>query len=175
MNESGNADIESLIADLNCDDSMKCRIARGALVAVGEEALVPLVKALHSKKRWVRWEAAKALGQIGGPTATQVLVDALRDRMFEIRWLAAEGLIAIGRPALVPLLEALIKNSDAAWMRQGAHHVLHDMDRGELNEVLKPVLTALEGMNPALGVPLAARAALEEIKRAEGLPAKPTS
>ena len=36
---------------------------------MGHKAVPFLVKALGNKKYWVRWEAAKALAQIGDPTA----------------------------------------------------------------------------------------------------------
>jgi HEAT repeat protein len=135
--------IDSLIADLVCDD---------------------VVKALGSKKYWVRWEAAKALTQIGDPTATAALIKALEDKEFDVRWLAAEGLINIGREAVVPLLEALIDNSKSIWMQQGAHHILHDMHRGDLDQVLRPVMSALEDVEPYVEVPVAARKALDKLE-----------
>ncbi len=160
----GNSEtLNSLIADLTCEDVIKCQNARRRLVAMGPEAVPSLVKALRSKKQWVRWEAAKALGNIGGPAATRALVGALKDETFDVRWLAAEGLIAIGRRALVPLLEELVKRPDSLWLQQGAHHVLHDMDRGDLNKALRPIMGALESAEPAIEVPLAAKAALDAV------------
>jgi hypothetical protein len=50
-------------------------------------------------------------------------------------------------------------------MREGIHHVLHDMNKRELGPVLRPVLAALEGSEPTLEVPLAARAALNTLKK----------
>jgi len=74
-----NKNTDSLIADLHCDDTMRCQHARRALVAMGESAVVPLTEALSSEKYWVRWEAAKALGQIGSSTAVESLIKALED------------------------------------------------------------------------------------------------
>jgi HEAT repeat protein len=155
--------IGSLINDLVCDDVITCQKARRQLVAIGHRAVPSLVKALGSKKYWVRWEAAKALTQIGDPTATAALINALEDKEFDVRWLAAEGLINIGREAVVPLLEALIDNSKSIWMQQGAHHILHDMNRGDLNQVLRPVMSALEDVEPSVEVPVAARKALDTL------------
>lgn len=155
--------IDSLIADLVCDDVITCQKARRQLVVMGHKAVPSLVKELGNKKFWVRWEAAKALAQIGDPTATAALIKALEDKEFDVRWLAAEGLINIGRKAVVPLLAALIDRPKSSWLRQGAHHVLHDMDRGELNKVLRPVMSALEDVEPYVEVPVAARKALDMV------------
>jgi hypothetical protein len=153
--------IDSLMGDLVCDDVILCQKARRRLVVMGHRAVPSLVKALGSKKFWVRWEAAKALAQIGDPTATIALIKALEDKEFDVRWLAAEGLINIGRKAVVPLLEALIDNPRSTWLQQGAHHILHDMNRGDLDEVLKPVMNALEDMEAYVEVALSARKALD--------------
>jgi HEAT repeat protein len=155
--------IDSLIADLVCDDVITCQKARRQLVVMGHEVVPFLVKELGNEKYWVRWEAAKALGQIGDPAATAALIKALEDKEFDVRWLAAEGLINIGRKAVVPLLKALIANPKSTWLRQGAHHVLHDMDRGDLNKVLRPVMVALEDVEPYVEVPVAARKALDSL------------
>lgn len=159
--------IGSLISDLGSKDGLVRVRARKSLVAIGGPAVGPLVEALANKKEWVRWEAVKALGQIGDPAATQELVRSLGDKMFDVRWLAAEGLIAIGDRALIPLLWALIEHSDLLWLREGAHHVLHDLSRGDLKEVLQPVLAALEDIQSSLEVPPAAEAALEALTTAQ--------
>ena len=67
---------------------------------------------------------------------------------------------------MVPILTTLIEQADSTWVREGVHHVLHDMNQGNLREILQPVLAALEGNNPALEVPLAAQAALAVLKNA---------
>lgn len=154
-------DTEALVAELACDDVIRCQKARRSLVALGHEAVPPLVEALSSEKKWVRWEAAKALSQIGDPAATEPLVRALNDKEFDVRWLAAEGLITVGKNAVVPLLRALIDNPQSIWLRRGAHHVFHDMDRGDWGEFLKPVMTALEDVQPSLEVPAAAKKAID--------------
>lgn len=162
------ATISALIADLGSKDGLVRLRARVCLVAIGGKAVGSLVEALASKKRWVRWEAAKALGQTGDPAAAQALVRALEDEVFDVRWLAAEGLIAVGDKGLVPLLQALVERSDSMWLREGAHHVLHDISRGELKEIVRPVLAALEDIQPSLEVPFAAKTALNELIGAEG-------
>lgn len=164
-NRAAAPNMDLLIAELTCNDVRKCRRARQALVAIGEKAVEPLIDALAHRKGWVRWEAAKALGQIRGQAATDALVHALDDRNFDVRWLAAEGLISRGREGMIPLLQALIARSDSAWLRDGAHHVFHDLSDECLKKHVRPVLAALEELDPAVEVPLAARTALEALER----------
>jgi HEAT repeat protein len=164
------ATISALVTDLGSKDGLVRVRARLSLVAIGGRTVGHLVKALASKKQWIRWEAAKTLGQIGDPAAAEALVRALEDQMFDVRWLAAEGLVTAGREALVPLLHALLERSDSEWLREGAHHVLHDLVRGgsELRDVLQPVLAALEDIEPSLEVPVAAETALNKLIGGDG-------
>jgi HEAT repeat protein len=163
--QAGVASVTPLINDLTCKDVYKCRRARRALVEMGESAVPYLVDALNKRKGWVRWEAAKALGQIPGAAATAALVAALGDKNFDVRWLAAEGLIFRGREALVPLMQALIEKSDLAWFREGAHHVLFDLSQGNLGDLVKPVQEALENVDSSVEVPFKARALLDTISK----------
>ena len=178
----GLPEINLLIADLvNEDWTVRLR-ARRSLVAIGREAIVPLIEALASRNRWLRWEGAMALRDIGDPMAAPALVIALEDHEFDVRWLAADGLVVMGREALMPLLRALIERPHDVWLMEGAHHVLgHTVGRDirsehhaadhpaqedlELAEMLIPVVDALEGLGPSLEVPLAARAALNRLTR----------
>jgi HEAT repeat protein len=152
--------VKSLIADLASEDGIVRVRARRSLADIGHAAVAPLVEALDSKQDWVRWEAAKTLAQIGDPSATRNLINALSNQRFEIRWLAAEGLIHIGDRAIRPLLKELVKNSDSLFIREGAHHILRDLLATRFREILKPVLHALEDVEPSLEVAVAAKAAL---------------
>ncbi len=160
-NKATKATIKSLIADLASKDGVVRVKARQQLVAYKKRSVALLIRTLSNENDWVRWEAAKALSQIGNPESIQALLEALEDNMFDVRWLAAEGLIRIGRKAVVPSLEALVRHSDSQWLREGIHHVLHDINKGKFSKVLRPVLIALESPDPSLQVTLAARAALE--------------
>ncbi|OGO36300.1 MAG: hypothetical protein A2147_02435 [Chloroflexi bacterium RBG_16_57_8] len=157
--------IRSLIADLASDDGVARVKARRQLVAYKARAVAPLIKALSDEHHWVRWEAAKALSHIGNQGSIQALLEALSDKEFDVRWLAAEGLIRIGRKSIAPLLAALVEHSDSSWLREGIHHALHDMSRGDLGKALRPVLAALEGNEPSLEGPLAARAVLAALTK----------
>jgi HEAT repeat protein len=157
--------IEFAISELASESSFARVDARDHLVSMKEKAVPYLTDALKSKNQWVRWEAAKALSKISDPAASQALIDALEDKMFDVRWIAAEGIIAIGRKALIPLLSALTKSSDSLWLREGAHHVIHDLMREDLKAVFGPVLDAIEKPQGKLAVPLAAEKALDELKK----------
>jgi HEAT repeat protein len=163
--KKGAVAMRSLLTDLGSEDGQVRVRARKSLVAIGGPAVKPLVKALTNKREWCRWEAAKTLGQIGDAGATRALIKALDDKMFDVRWLAAEGLIAIGREALVPLLEALIDHPDSLWLREGVHHVLHDTEKKGLAGIIRPVILALEDVEPSVEAPLAARKAIEALKK----------
>jgi hypothetical protein len=159
-----NKNIKDLINDFTCDDITKCQIARRELVNIGSDAVEVLVKELSNKKHWVRWEAAKALGQIGDEKAVKALVEALEDNEFDVRWLAAEALINIGKSSVTPLLMALKDHGGKSLiLRQGAHHVLHDMDKGNLQEMLKPVMASIEDTAPSVEVPLVAKKVLDAL------------
>ena len=157
--------IQSLIADLASKNGFERMRARRAVVKVGTRAVVPLLEILSGSRGVNRWEAAKALSQIGSPSATEALINALTDRNFDIRWLAAEGLISIGEPALVPLLHELIKNPQAEYLKEGVHHYLHEINNEKLNTVILPVIKALESPEMVLEVPLSAKNALNFLAR----------
>lgn len=159
--------IETLMKDLSHKDAMKCRSAREALVEIGSSAVPHLTKALLTGKNWTRWESAKALGEIGDADAVPALVEALRDKRFDVRWLAAKGLINIGWRSITPLIESLIEHADSVWMRDGSHHVLHDLSHGQFNKPLQPIIKSLEGVEPAVVIPQVGRTVLEELKPIE--------
>ena len=169
--------IETLIKTLSSHKDKARESARHTLVAMGKAAVPSLIEALQSKNTLMKWEAAKALGEIGDPETAPVLVKALEDDEFDVRWLAAEGLIKMNIRGLKPLLEALEHRGDSAFLREGAHHVFHDLAKGGLRKSLVPVLAALEALEPgdaalwaarhelAVEVPLAARKALKMLEK----------
>jgi len=144
--------------------------ARHSLVTKGKAAVPSLVEALKNRDELVRWEAAKALGEIGAPEAAPFLVKALEDEEFDVRWLAAMGLITMNIKGLKPLLHALMEQEDSVWLREGAHHVIHDLNKGELRRYLTPVLRVLEDSKPGAEVPQAAFHALEMLEKEKKIP-----
>ncbi|MGO8990695.1 MAG: HEAT repeat domain-containing protein [bacterium] len=166
MDKDTSSHMKDLIGALSSYNDLSRVEARKALVAMGSQAIPFLAEALKDSNPVRRWEAAKALGEIGDPNAAPILVKALEDERFEVRWLAAKGLIEMNVKSLKPLFEALIQNADSAMLRQGAHHVLHDLAKGELRIYLAPALIALECMDCAVQVPPVASHALNDLAKA---------
>ncbi len=175
--EGDTPSLEALIADLSShNDGVRVK-ARHSLVAMGKIAVAPLIDALKNKNNLMRWEVAKALGEIGDPEAAPVLVNALEDDEFDVRWLAAEGLTKMNINGLRPLLQALEYRGDSVLLREGAHHVFHDLSKGALRKYLAPILAALEALEHGkeapwaashemvVEVPWAARQALELLEK----------
>jgi HEAT repeat protein len=144
--------LEALLAGLHSRDGIVRQKAREALTAMGRPAVHPLIPLLGDPEEDVRWEAAKALSDIGDAGAASALVIALEDGNSGVRWLAAVGLIAVGRDSLVPMLEALRERPDSAWLRDGAHHVLHALAKTELEGLLAPIVAVLESSDPQAGL-----------------------
>jgi len=169
MPEDLNTTIKNLIHALSSYNDMSRVEARKALEAMGKQAVSALVEALRDRKspHLLRWEAAKSLGEIGAQEAAPALVEALEDQEFDVRWLAAKGLIEMNAKALRPLFQALIDRADSILLRQGAHHVLHDLAKGELRIYLAPVLITMEGAEPGVHVPLAASHAQDMLTSAK--------
>jgi len=155
--------ISLLIAKLAARDGLERESARWSLVDIGSPAVAGLIELLEALDEQVRWEAAKALAAMADPAAADALVKTLEDKVFDVRWLAAEGLINLGREGLIPLLKALIERSDSPWLRDAAHHVLHDLAVGELEDLLEPIMDSLEGAEAAIETPLMAKAILDRL------------
>src|SRR5690348_13077149 len=134
-----------LVRGLDGSSAVSSQEARRELVAMGEPVAPLLLEALRSPNAQTRWEAAKGLGELALPATAGGLVDALVDEDGGVRWVASEALIAIGAPALDPLLHALMKHSEDTWLCEGAHHVLTALRAGMVRNIVRPVITALEG------------------------------
>ncbi len=161
MSLNGSKNTEELCAQLS-DLDPRCRHeAREQLVSMGLPVLPVLYQKLSSLDWHVRWEAAKALGEIGEPTAAQTLVELLQDDDTSVRWVAMSSLIYLGRGSLRPVLEALTRDFQSSRLREGAHHVLHTLfNRGKLTGVETEVFRALEGTAPSIQAAWAANKAL---------------
>jgi HEAT repeat protein len=159
--------INNLISDLASDDDSIRKSARFSLVGIGKRAIPHLVEALRERSDLVRWEATKALAEIGDSEVAPALVEALGDEEFGIRWTAAEGLTEMNVKGLRALFLALEQKPDSSLLREGAHHVLHYLARGELKKYLAPVLAALEGPAPIAQTLTAAYRAMEDMQKAK--------
>jgi HEAT repeat protein len=124
-----------------------------------------LIKELSNPDREVRWEVVKALGAINDQNSAQALVEMLMDDDTGVRWAAMEALIRLNQSALPPLIQALVKHFDSARLREGALHVLHNLqDKRMLTRAQVKILEALQGVQPEIGVAWAAERALEEMQ-----------
>jgi len=159
-------EIRKLIEKLKSEDGLERQSARYALEGIGDPAVPYLAELLKDNNTHARWEAVKALDAIRPPSIAPILVETLEDEDPGVRWLASEGLIALESLSIKPLLEALTSDLDSVWLREGAHHVFHELDKKHLLEPpVHKVFKALESAEPAVTVPWAAEKALEELKR----------
>jgi uncharacterized protein (DUF302 family) len=158
--------IQSLVISLSSNDDIVRIHSRNSLVKIGKPAVPQLIEALRHGGHWLRWEAAKTLGEIGDPSAASALVQGLKDEEFDVGWLAAEGLIKVKAGGIEPLLHALMAEADLPRLREGAHHVIRELIKGELKEYLTPVLSAMDEVEPSIQLPWAARMAHEKLTEA---------
>lgn len=165
MTDHPNSHIQALVKQLSAADPLARLSAGDALVEIGAPAVPALMAALDARDGQVRWGAARALGKIAEPASVEALVRTLEDQRHDVRWLAAQALITIGADSIRPLLEALAHSPwDALILRQGAHHVLHELVGTEGNARLAPVIAALEGREAGMTVPVAAFKALSALQ-----------
>jgi HEAT repeat protein len=140
--------------------------ARMEFEKLGREASPWLIKILKEGGDDARWEAAKALITIKDPETGDNLVEALSDEDYEIQWLAAEALIALNKAAIEPLLRGLVERPESESLRNGAHHVLHDLERQRhLRQPVLEVLDDIRTLGPWEHVAVLAREALKTIKK----------
>jgi hypothetical protein len=167
MTENSAQTIKELIMTLASENVLIRKGARQSLVAIGSPAVPTLIEALKQTDDNLRREVVRALSEIEDPHVAPALIKTLEDEEFDIRWRAAEGLIGLGIKGLKLLLQALIEHGDSPLLLEGAHHVIHDMAKGGLRKYLGPVLTSLEGVEPAVKAPVAAFRALDMMREAK--------
>ena len=100
--------IEALIQALDDGSESVQQKVRSALIKIGPPAVEPLIHALESERKRVRWNAALVLrdGKLGDERAVYPLIRALGDET--IRSLSAQVLGRIGDPrAIKPLINVL--------------------------------------------------------------------
>jgi len=161
-----NEPVESLMEHLGDKDGMVRKRARASLVARGAPAVAPLSLAVcQSRQKQVRWEAAKALGELCAVEAIPSLVLALDDSDDDVSWLAAEALEKLGQAAWPALLNALVeRGAENLELRQGAHHALKGQRQAGLNDALKALQQALES-NVGTDTPPAAANLLKRMRQ----------
>ena len=158
--------IPALVDKLSDDDGLVRKRARHTLVLIGSPALPSLLELVESPVKRTRWEAAKALAEIGHPSSVSALVELLQDPESDIRWLGAEGLIRIGSRSLQDVLRLLIERPDSTDVRRAAHHVFRELgsQNSVVEELLAPVMEVLGETDPAGAIPPRAEETLEQLE-----------
>lgn len=158
---------QSLVNLLDSEDEKVRTKARKSLVVIGKQAVSPLSLVLENSKIYkARWEAAKALGEIGDIKSIPVLVKALEDPKTDVAWLAAKALKKFKKAAWPELLRTLKKRgAESVLLRNGAHHIFRNQKMEGFNDLLDALREALEqSANPEATL-LAAFNILERMKK----------
>ncbi len=158
--------IDPFITLLSSTDSKLRRRARKILVSVGRPAVSSLSHVLENSTVYkARWEAAKALGEIGDAKAIPSLVLALEDSHSDVVWLAAEALKKFKKAAWPELLTALVqRGAESVSLRNGAHHVFCKQREDGCNDLLAALKRNLESGAVLERTPIAATALLTRMR-----------
>jgi HEAT repeat protein len=134
---------------------------------MGKRSVAPLSLVLENSKIYkARWEAAKALNEIGDLKSIPTLVKALEDPESDVAWLAAKTLEKFRKAAWYELFHALVKHGSASVLLQhGAHHILRKQKDEKYNDLLDILRSALESVSVPESIPLAAFQILERMKK----------
>jgi hypothetical protein len=159
-----NPSVDEHLKALSSSDAVARQKGREALIKLGEPALAAVVELLKHPQQHVRWEACKTLEGIAHPAAAASLAETLADSDKDVCWVAGEALIALGRDGLEPLLVALMDKDRVPGLQPGSHHVAHELVKGELAEMLGPLLEALSGPDVELTVPVVAEKILQQLR-----------
>ena len=159
-------EMRTLLEQLASEDGMLRQHARESLVeAKSNEVTHALIAELIDPRKRVRWEAAKALSEIGDPVAALSLVHTMDDEEADVAWVAAEGVAAMGRPGLLAVLSGLTRKSRSGSFYKAAHHSLQELRKhGQEVSTVEPVIEALEGIEPSLSASVAAYKALQTLR-----------
>ncbi|WP_442509488.1 HEAT repeat domain-containing protein [Novipirellula sp. SH528] len=160
------SEINAAIQQLASDDGVTREKARNALVAAeSRDVTEALIAELVDYRHQVRWEAAKALSQIGDSIAALPLVHAMDDDDHDVAWVAAEGVAEMGEVGLQAVLSGLTRSSRSGSFYKVAHHALKEIRKhGKHRDVVAKVMEALEGVEPRLSAPIAAYRALQVLR-----------
>ena len=163
-----------------------------ALGAMGEPALDALIKLLKCDDKWIKINAAFALGEIGKPAAPAIpiLIKQLEDDHHQVVRAILDALACIGGNvrAALPMIRKLLTTSNPAWqevpvgrgwtgenqLRMNAMLLLltSDIAASEIEDLLVSTFQDPNGYVPALaiealsqdGTPAGIRAALDFLK-----------
>ena len=161
---------QSLVNLLESEDEKVRTKARKSLVTIGKQAVSALLLVLENSKIYkARWEAAKALSEIGDLKSIPTLVKALEDPESDVAWLAAKTLEKFRKAAWPILMRALVEHgSESVLLQRGAHHILRKQKVEGYNDLLDVLRTALETGSVPETVSPAAYNVLQRMKKQAG-------
>ncbi len=139
-----------------------------SLVKLGSLAVPALISKSKSSSAHIRWNCARALGEIHDRRALPVLVDALQDDDHSVAWMAAKGLAQFGKDGLKPVLELLIGASMTPWLAETASYVLNSYVRRNAGakEILEPLTKRMRESGFRVGTAVAAQKTLQQLQAA---------
>ncbi len=88
--------IPALIHSLSSSDQLLARLAGDALIAIGNDAVVPLMAVMEDSSQTARMEAARALASIGDTRAIPTLIKVLDQDSAIVDYWAGKGLERMG-------------------------------------------------------------------------------
>lgn len=94
-----------LILALSAQDINKRHEAEDGLVAIGEDAVLPLIEMLIDGDDAGRWYAGRALARIGAPAIKPLILTMIVEQDRQFRRYAAAALGSMGEIAVEPLIE----------------------------------------------------------------------
>ncbi len=154
-------ELEALLAALTSADEQRAEAAVSPLVALGESALLPLLKMLDSADPDHRWWALRALATFDDDRARVALTRALQDPAPAVRQCAALGLRHRPSPQAIPALVAALADRDRLLARLAGDAL------GALGERALPALSeAARNEDPAVRIEAVRALALAQIKEA---------
>lgn len=103
-----------------------------------------LIDALSDWDPFIRGTAAKALGEIGDPVATEPLINLLGDKESGVRSSASKALAKIGTPAINSLVKLLGNNNEE--IRENAEETLIKIGK----PAIKPLIVAMRNPNNSI-------------------------
>jgi HEAT repeat protein len=158
---------QSLVNLLESEDEKVRTRARKSLVTIGKQAVPNLLPVLENSKIYkARWEAAKALSEIGDMKSIPILVKALEDPESDVAWLVAKTLEKFRKAAWPQLLHALVdRGSKSVLLQHGAHHILRKQKVEGFNDLLDILRKSLESGAVPESISPAAYQMLERMKK----------
>lgn len=162
--------VPALLSALSRADEQLGSQIFSSLVHLGNVAVPGLIDASNSSSAWMRWHAARALGEICDRRALPILVKVLLDNDHSVAWMGAKGLTRFGRESLNPLLRLLMANETTPWLVETASYVLNSLMQRDarLKPYLEPVIQYMHGVAFRVGTPQIAHKAFLQLS-ADGL------